>query len=637
MGDILTTLDLVVFFAALIGAMVVGLIAGRKEETASDYFLAGKTLPWWGVAGSIFGSNVSANHMVGMLGIGFSVGFAQSHFELGAIAGLMLLCYGFLPVYRRLNVYTLSEYLEYRYDGRSRVAYSLIMLIIMAVLHMTPGLYIGSRSICILVGEPAVEQVTVPSQTNADGEVVAEKTKFDVNKSYYTTFVIGLAIIAASYTIVGGLKAVVWTDVVQSVLMLLAGIGVALLTFSEIGGWSAMLEMDRAVDGADKMHLYLPMNDPDLPWTGVFTGLMAMHFFYWGTNQFIAQRALGARSDREARLGIVAAGFLKLLIPFFAIGTGVAAVYLFREKFPDVNIAPDTAFPELVKLVVKPFGWGLIGLISAGLIGAILSSIDSMMNSAATLITFDVYKRYINPNATDRQMIRIGRASILVLVTLATGLALFVLDPNSEENFFLKIADYQNFLTPGLLVAFFMGIFWKRGTAMAAIVTILGGIFFSWLTVFAYDNWLVHFPVVTEAFGPSLNFFHRVVVVIGLCTITHVAVSLCTPRDIEKERYIWSGGGTHGQNDLRNLASAIGLSLVVFAVMAACMVYEMASPTTCAVLGALWTLAMFWGTVLRHPAAPESPDAKAPGFIADDRTWAGVLCSLAVFMMYYFY
>ena len=212
MGDVFTTLDFVLFFAVLAGVMVVGLIAGRRENTSEDYFLAGRRIPWWGVAGSIFGSNVSANHLVGMMGIGFSIGFYQSHFELGAIVGLMVLCYGFLPVYRKLNLYTLSEYLGKRYDDRSRVAYAIIMVLIMVVVQMVPGLYIGARTICILLGGDAMIGV-------------------NVNENYYVGFVIALAVISASYTIFGGLKAVVWTDFIQSLLMLVVGIGIALVTF----------------------------------------------------------------------------------------------------------------------------------------------------------------------------------------------------------------------------------------------------------------------------------------------------------------------------------------------------------------------------------------------------------------------
>ena len=666
MGTVFTTFDLVVFFAALITAMVVGLLAGRKEEKAEDYFLAGREIPWWGVAGSIFGSNVSANHMVGMMGIGFSVGFAQTHFELGAIAGLMLLCYGFLPVYRKLEVYTLSEYLGRRYDERSRVAYAVIMVIIMAVVQMVPALYIGGRSVCVLLGGDAVERVQVESdqggdggplpspaavdedtpegQGNAESDAVAStsrgsRTTLNVNPTYYQSFVIALAVIAASYTVLGGLKAVIWTDVIQSFLLLASGILLAVLAFGHLGGWGAMIELDRA--GADKMHLYLPSTHQQLPWTGVLTGLMMTHFFYWGTNQFIVQRALSARSDAEARLGIVAAGFLKMLIPFFAIGTGVAAFYLFQSELPGQVIDPDTAFTELVKLVI-PVGFGVIGLIAAGVIGAILSSIDSMMNSAATIVTMDLYKRFIHPQADDRQLIRIGRLTIVALVTLAAFMAIYFLDPNSKQNFFLQIADYQSYFTPGLLVAFFLGMFWPRSTATGSIVTILSGIFFSWLVEYSYNSYHLTHDGLAGYFGPQLNFFHRVIAVVALCVAVHVVVSCFSRREVEKERLVWSDLGGHEPQDLRNLGIGIILSIGVFAALGLAMYAELLTPTWCAVLGGLWTFGIFSRPLLLRlmgESTGEEGATRTPisSTVRNDRFWASVLCALAVFMMYYFY
>ncbi len=629
MESFLTDLDLVIFLAALLVAMAIGFIAGRKEETSEDYFLAGRKIPWWGVAGSIFGSNVSANHMVGMVGIGFGVGFAQSHFELGAIMGLMLLCYGFLPVYRALNVYTLSEYLGRRYDERSRLLYAIIMTLIMVLVQMVPALYIGARTLCILMGGEFVEEVET-----------AGKIAVEVNYTYYVMIVLGLASISASYTILGGLKAVVWTDFVQSLLLLGAGLTVALLTFGEIGGWGEMMALDQGRQGAGKMHLYLPADHPELPWTGVLTGLMALHFFYWGTNQFIVQRALGARSDREARLGIIAAGYLKLTIPFFAIGTGVAAYYLFQERLPDRTIDSDAAFSELVKLVI-PVGYGIVGLISAGVIGAILSSIDSMMNSAATIATVDVYRRHINPRATDRQMIRVGRVCIAGFVTLATLLAILVLDPNSEGHFFLKIVDYQGYLTPGLLVTFFLGILWRRATGLGSFVTILAGIFFSWITQVAYQGYLGKIPAISAHFGEELNFFHRVVVVILLCLLTHILVSLLSRPDEQKSTLVWSHLGGHDPGTQRNVIVAILASLVWLAILARVMVAGWLSPVVCAGLGAIWTLSMFLGAIaltLRKRRRQSAQDLPALGFfLSDDRLWAGILCSLAVFFLYHYY
>ena len=634
MGEIFTTLDLVIFFATLIGVMTVGLIAARKEETSEDYFLAEKRVPWWGVAGSICGSNVSANHMVGMMGVGFSIGFAQSHFELGAIFGLLALCYGFLPVYRKLNVFTLSQYLGRRYDDRSRLAYAVIMIVIMVIVQMVPGLYIGARSSCILMGGAAIDVVTETAdeatQATPGEGANTSALKRNVDQTYYTGFVLALAVIAAAYTILGGLKAVIWTDVMQSVLLLAAGIGVAWLTFQRIGGWGEMIAIDEAA--TRKMSLYRPMNDADLPWTGCFTGLLALHCYYWGTNQFIVQRALAARSDREARLGIVAAGFLKLLIPFFAIGTGVAAFYIFESEGQAVD--PDAAFPEMVKLVV-PLGSGIVGLIAAGLIGAILSSIDSMMNSAATIVSVDIYQRYLNPNATDRQMIRVARVSIVVFVALAAVMAITVLNPNSKDNFFLTIADYSGYLTPGLLVAFVMGMFWSRGTGTAAFVTMVAGVAFSWAVQSVYDNLLGTQPAVAEIMGSQLNFFHRVAAVIALCILLYVVISLLQQPDAEKSRLTWTDLGGHAADDLKKLLTKLVVSIGVFAVLGGIMVAGWLSPTVCAWIAAAWTMGMFVLGMRRSSGKEDSTTLM--GRLREDRLWAGILCSLAVFMHFYFY
>lgn len=459
----LTTLDYIIFFASLIAVMGFGLWAGRKEETSLDFFLAGKETRWWGVAGSVFGSNVSANHMVGMMGLGFSVGFAQSQFEITAIAGLLLLCYGFLPVYRKINIYTLSEYLTKRYGDTSRILYALIMLTIMVGIQMVPGFYIGSRTINILI---------------QGGEQ-------EISQSAYVIGIIVMALVTGTYTIFGGLKAVIMTDFIQSLLLLFGGLTVAFVVFAqpEIGGWGGMMTMDSAESGEGMMSLYRPSDHPKMPWTGMFTGLMFLHFYYWGANQFIVQRALAARSDKEARTGILAAGFFKLLIPFFSIGTGVAAFYLFRAK--NMDVAQDAVFPTLLTQFISPIGFGLVGLIAAGVIGAILSSVDSMLNSSATIVTFDFYKRFVKPDASEQELVRLGRILIGIFIIIAAAITIFLMDPNSKGSFFLDVAKYQMKLVAGVFVAFFVGMLWKRATALGGTLAIIVGVFMS----FNLDTW----------------------------------------------------------------------------------------------------------------------------------------------------
>ena len=485
----LTTLDIVIFVASIAAVLGIGLWAGRKEETAADFFLAGRTVPWWGVAGSVFGTNISADHLVGMLGIGYSIGFAQAHFEFLAIAGLLMLAFVFLPLYRGMGLYTLSEYLAERYDNRSSVLYSAFNILTIVIVRMALGFYIGARALSYLL----------------DGTPLAIS---------YTAGIAIFALVTATYTIVGGLKAVIWTDVMQSVLLLLAGVFVAVLVFGqpEVGGLGGLLAKDAALPAAEqKFHLYLPADHPQLPWTGVLSGLVIIHIFYWSTNQFIAQRALAAKSEFDARMGILAAGFLKLLIPFVSIATGVAAGLLFDASLARGEISalplPDDAFPLLVQMVV-PAGYGLVGIITAGLIGAILSSIDSMMNSGATLLTFDFYRKYINPNASERKLIRVGRLCIVAFVLIAACIAAVIYTEEAADNFFLKVPAQMGHVVPGIAVAFLGGVLWRRASAEGAFLALLVSPFFSFGIQWLYGLWAPG-SAVEPLFGAQLNFLHR--------------------------------------------------------------------------------------------------------------------------------
>ena len=604
MEPLLSTPDIIIFVISLLAVMGLGLWAGRKEENSDDYFLAGHTSRWWGVAGSIFGSNVSANHIIGMMGVGFAAGFAMSHFEITAIAGLLLLCYGFLPVYRKLNLYTLSDYLGRRYGESSRILYAIIMLLVIVVIQMVPGFYIGSRYLITLIqtgktatataavaddgtieridfshgagygAEPEV-LIELPPGKNADdlAQASAAIAKFvafrddegelhatpedvysgaqedieqeflgvsainvddagggydpeyppkvtikggaefdqnlspgDINPMWYKAGILLMALVTGTYVIVGGLKAVIVTDVLQSILMLAAALFVGVLIFSqpEVGGWNGMLSLDAAGNGGKElMRLYRGTDHAGFPWTGTLSGLLVLHFYYWGTNQFIVQRALSARSDREARTGIIVAGFFKLLIPFMSIGGGIAAYYYFRERNLLDTVDQDAAFMELMRHVVTKFELygtvikGVAGLVAAGVVGAILSSVDSMLNSGATIVTFDVYKRYINPFADERRLVWMGRFWVVVFIVAAATLTIFTMDPNSEASFFMQIATHQSKLVAGVVVAFALGMFWKRSTGAGATVAIVAGVAASYLLPIFYSGNL-------DAGGPKL-------------------------------------------------------------------------------------------------------------------------------------
>ena len=694
MESVFTTLDWGIFIGCLVFVMLLGIIAGWRERTTEDFYLAGHKIKWWGVAGSIFGSNISANHLVGMMGIGFSVGFAQAHFELGAIAGLMLLCFGFLPVYRRLNLYTLSQFLERRFDHRSRLAYALVLLSFMGIIQLAPALYIGSRSMCVMIGGDALQiQPALKSAESGAGEVTdtdaenaaSQLAVIPVNKNYYIGTVVVLALVAATYTIIGGLKAVVITDVVQSLLLLAAGLILAFYIFDKIGGWDQFMAVDAAAGSDRKMRLYLPMNHLELPWLGCFTGLMAGHAFYWGTNQFIVQRALGAESDVQARFGIIIAGFTKLLIPFFSIAAGIAVYYLLQRP-GSPNIHPDAAFPTAVRMVI-PLGVGLVGLIAAGLIGAILSSIDSMLNSAATIFSFDIYQRYFRREASDRELILVGRVVIVLIVVVASVVAIFVLDANSNKNFFLQIADYQNYLTPGVLVVFLVGIFWKRATARAAFITIVLGVVLSVVLQAVYDrgigdpvlakhpqlyyaavdqlditkldtkdwpeevgelpysarvDWLdkrgAALSDLAKMFGPKLNWLYRTILVVMICTVLMILLSYLEPPDPEKARNVWTDLGGQSPRALGYAVLAVLSSVTLYGILGWLCYHENLEPKAGGIVGALWTFAMFAASAYWSAAVEKSKSTNSlfVRFLQNDRLYAGVLCGLAIFILFTF-
>jgi SSS family solute:Na+ symporter len=211
----------------------------------------------------------------------------------------------------------------------------------------------------------------------------------------------------------------------------------------EIGGLSGLLKLDHAE--ANKMHLYLPSNHPKLPWSGIFTGLTILNMFYWTTNQYQVQRVLAAKTDRDAKLGSIAAGFLKLIIPFFSIAVGSAAYYIFKSRYGVDSIKPDDTFLTLLKTVV-PTGYGLVGLILAGLMCAIFSAIYSMMNSVSTIMAYDIFKKYINPKASDKKTVRFGQMAVFVICIVAGILAFSTYDPNSSDNFFLKLANQTSYI-----------------------------------------------------------------------------------------------------------------------------------------------------------------------------------------------
>ena len=453
----------------------------------------------------------------------------------------------------------------------------------------------------------------------------------DVDPFNYKLGILIMALVTGTYVILGGLKAVIITDVIQSVLLLLAGLLVAFITFSqpEIGGWANLMARDLGAEGVERFHLYNASNHPALPWTGVLSGLMILHFYYWGTNQFIVQRALSAVSDKEAKMGIIAAGFFKLLIPFFSIGTGIAAFYLFKDR--NLEVAQDAVFIKLLTELIAPIGFGLVGLIAAGMIGAILSSLDSMMNSAATIMTFDLYKKYINPEANDRKLISIGRVWIITFIVLAGFITIYTMDPNSKDSFFLHVAKHQGNLIAGVVVAFFLGMCWKRATAAGGVAAIIAGVIFSYSIPVLYGNMAEGNQTLIDLLGEKLNFMHGAFISAILSAIIHILVSLNTQPDKEKGKLTWTGLQIFSPQELSVFIKTLLFCLAIYATLATLVVIETISPTIAALIGSVWTFGCFYISASRK--------SKQAGVVVyqEDRFWAGGLAGCAIFMLFYFF
>ena len=602
MISLLGTADVAVF-CLLAGWMAfAGLRAGLRKKDAERYFMAERNLPWWSVAGSIYGTNVSLSQIIGMLGIGYSIGFAQSHYEVLAIPAILLLCFVFIPIYRRRRVFTLSEYLGHRYNGTVRLLYTLIIVAVIVIL-LVGGLYIGSRQLGLLFSGTGLQVG-------------------------YLEGIAVIAVIACLLVLFGGMESVVAAENLITVLMVLSLVALGYLTLShpDIGGMRGLMRLDAdPATGMEKMRLYLPSSHPDLPWTGVFSGLMVLHGFFWTTNQFEVQRILAARSDRDARLGAIAAGFLKLTIPFFSIAAGVAAAYLFRDRQGLDAVKPDDAFMMLLGEVV-PSGSGLFGLILAGFTGAIFSSIYSMLNSASTLLSMEVYRNHFHNEASDDRLVAVGKLSVLVLCFLSALMAYWSFDPTSEGNFFLTLSKNTSYLKPGIVSAFFLGVIWRRCHPASAVAAIVAAPVFSVLVEQGYA-WLASTdPSWVGLFGAELNFLHRVFVVFLLCLALQVGMSLWYARG--------SGRVSRAEEsdvlpDLRPIARNGLLILAIHAALFLVMDRFGMPSRPLAMVAALSTAGTFIGRAYLRSGG-------LTGLLRSETTYAGILAGATVWILYFF-
>jgi SSS family solute:Na+ symporter len=448
----LMPIDYIIFIVYGVIILSVGLFVSlkkkNKDKTAEDYFLAGKTLPWWAIGASLIAANISAEQFIGMSGSGFAIGLAMASYEWMGALTLVIVGKYFLPIFIKNNIFTIPGFVEKRFGTTLKTIMAVFWIGLYVFVNLTSVLYLGALALNALLGVPILHAI------------------------------IGLALFAAAYSLYGGLSAVAWTDVIQVVMLIAGGVITSIIALNHVSEGEGVLRgvslLREAVPG--HFHLILDKSNPqfvNVPGISVLIGgLWVANFYYFGFNQYIIQRNLAAKSLKESQKGMIFASFLKLFIPLLVIIPGIAAYVLVNnpefmsEIGSTMSGAPsleqaDKAYPWLLQFLPA----GLKGVALAALTAAIVSSLASMLNSTATIFTMDIYVPYINKKAGDRQIIRTGRITAAVALVIAISIAPMLAN---LDQVFQYIQEYTGIVTPGILAVFGLGLFWKKATNKAA-------------------------------------------------------------------------------------------------------------------------------------------------------------------------
>jgi SSS family solute:Na+ symporter len=448
-----------VFCCALIG--IVLWVVSQKNDNSADYFLGGKDATWIAIGASIFASNIGSEHLIGLAGAGASSGMAMAHWE---IQGWMILILGwvFVPFYSRSMVYTMPEFLERRYNTQSRTILSVISLISYVLTKVAVTVYAGG-----LVFQ----------------QVFGIKELWGID--FFWIAAIGLVLITALYTIFGGMKSVLYTSVLQTPILLLGSLIILVLGLRAIGSWDQMLtycDVKPNYEGATgtMIHLMRSNSDPQYPWLGALIGSAVIGFWYWCTDQYIVQRVLSGKDEKEARRGTIFGAYLKLLPVFLFLIPGMIALALHQKSMgagaaflpllEDGTPNADAAFPTLVAKILPA---GVKGLVVCGILAALMSSLASLFNSSAMLFTIDFWKR-LKPQTSEKSLVRIGQTATVVIVIL--GILWIPIMRSVGNVLYNYLQDVQSVLAPGIAAAFLLGVTWKRASAKGGQWGLLSGI-----------------------------------------------------------------------------------------------------------------------------------------------------------------
>ena len=531
-----------VFCCALIG--IVLWVVSQKNDNSADYFLGGKDATWIAIGASIFASNIGSEHLIGLAGAGASSGMAMAHWE---IQGWMILILGwvFVPFYTRSMVYTMPEFLERRYNTQSRTILSVISLISYVLTKVAVTVYAGGLVFQQVFG-------------------IEELWGID----FFWIAAIGLVLITALYTIFGGMKSVLYTSVLQTPILLLGSLIILVLGMKALGSWDQMLQLCDVkpnYEGATgtMIHLMRSNSDPQYPWLGALIGSAVIGFWYWCTDQYIVQRVLSGKNEKESRRGTIFGAYLKLLPVFLFLIPGMIAFALHQKYAGDGGFLPlladgtpnaDAAFPTLVAKILPA---GVKGLVVCGILAALMSSLASLFNSSAMLFTIDFWKR-LKPETSEKSLVRIGQTATVVIVIL--GILWIPIMRSVGNVLYNYLQDVQSVLAPGIAAAFLLGITWKRASAKGGMWGLLSGIIIgltrlgakvyysnatdagdSWFKAVFYDfNWLFFC-------GVMLVVCCLIVIIVSLCTeapdqkkIQGLVFGTSTPEQIEATRNSWN-------------------------------------------------------------------------------------------------
>ncbi len=509
------TLDWIVIgaFALALIAIIVWVVS-QKQNDSADYFLGGRDATWLAIGASIFASNIGSEHLIGLAGAGASSGMAMAHWE---IQGWMILILGwvFVPFYTRSMVYTMPEFLERRFNPESRTILSLISLISYVLTKVAVTVYAGGLVFQQVFG-------------------IQELWGID----FFWIAAIGLVLITALYTIFGGMKSVLYTSVLQTPILLLGSLIILVLGFKELGGWNEMMSVCSSVkvnDYGDTMtELIRSNNDENFPWLGALIGSSIIGFWYWCTDQFIVQRVLSGKNEKEARRGTIFGAYLKLLPVFLFLIPGMIAFALHQKNLADGGFLPmlangapnaDAAFPTLVAKLLPA---GVKGLVVCGILAALMSSLASLFNSSAMLFTIDFYKKF-KPETPEKKLVAIGQMATIAIVIL--GILWIPIMRSVGDVLYTYLQDVQSVLAPGIAATFLLGICWKRASAQGGMWGMLTGMAIGLVRLGAkvyYSNVSDVEPSMFKNLFYDMNWLFFCGWIFLFCTIVIVVVSLCT-------------------------------------------------------------------------------------------------------------